>query len=102
MKKILNLSFLILLLGSLSSCIGTAKLSTQGAEVRYVTKAEAPKACKELGEVGFESFESSSSFPETKIMFKNKTAKMGGNFLVFDILKSPNVASGRAYHCELD
>jgi len=99
MKKVLSLVLIVLLMSSLSACVSPAKLIVAAEDVKYVTKSEAPENCTLLGEVAFESFESSGSIKETKIMFRNKTARMGGNFLVFDYLNGPNDANGRAYNC---
>ena len=94
-------------------CItGCVSLNAGGAMVQYVTKAEAPKTCKLIGEVavgvgasGFQTIPQSAG--DTKILMRNQVAKMGGNFLVVDDISSrPEdegsmsfAGSGRAYQC---
>jgi len=82
-------------------------LTEGGKNVRYVVKEEAAKDCQELGEVsvGNESFGMPpTSIEEVKTRMRNKTAEMGGNFLVIDAISSlANVefkGSGRAYKCK--
>ena len=104
MKKILSLILVILLLGMFSSCAST--LTVKGKEVKYFTKAEAPSNCKEIGEVEL-GFPKPISVSEAKIKLRNKTAEMGGDFLVIDTIEVNGEgaskyydATGRAYKCE--
>ena len=90
---------------------GCISLTPGGTSVKYVTKAEAPKECKLLGEVdigsgamGFEP--QATNMRDAKILMRNKAAEMGANFLVIDDIESENgehtktySASGRAYLC---
>jgi hypothetical protein len=69
----------------LASCSGLNE-STQN--VKYSTKSEASKDCKELGEVSVGSFLPHVTMESVKNEMRNKTAAMGGNFLVIDEIKS--------------
>ena len=103
----------------LASCSG---LNESAQNVKYSTKSEAPKDCKEIGEVSVGSFLAHVTMESVKNEMRNKTAAMGGNFLVIDEIKSvssstpPTVGSnglmmgggfsssgyagsGRAYQC---
>ncbi len=88
--------------------ISCASLTERGKKVKYVTKQEADSGCEELGEVvvgeGLSMGEINIS--QLKIQMRNKTAEMGGNFLVIDTIdKNSNGKSyyysgtGRAYKC---
>jgi hypothetical protein len=89
----------------LSSCAG---LNESGQHVKYATKSEAPKDCKELGEVSIGTLFPLFDMVSVKNSMRNKTAEMGGNYLVIDEIKSVHSAngsdsgyagSGRAYQC---
>ena len=103
----------------LASCSG---LNESAQNVKYSTKSEAPKDCKEIGEISVGSFIAHMTMESVKNEMRNKTAAMGGNFLVIDEIKSvssytpPTVGnnglmmgggssssgyagSGRAYQC---
>jgi PBP1b-binding outer membrane lipoprotein LpoB len=103
----------------LASCSG---LNESAQNVKYSTKSEAPKDCKEIGEVSVGSFLPHMTMESVKNEMRNKTSAMGGNFLVIDEIKSvssstpPTVGanglmmgggssssgytgSGRAYQC---
>src|ERR1700733_1719228 len=69
----------------LASCSG---LNESAQNVKYSTKSEAPKECKELGEVSVGSFLPHVTMESVKNEMRNKTAAMGGNFLVIDEIKS--------------
>ena len=105
MKRISALIFMILLAVFTSSCMAT--LTKGGKSVKYVTKAEAPSDCKEIGEVEL-GFPKGGSVSDVKIKLRNKTAEMGGNFLVIDTIEVAYDqnggkyydGSGRAYKCE--
>jgi hypothetical protein len=73
---------LLLVLASCSS------LNESAQNVKYSTKSEAPKDCKELGEVSVGSFLPHVTMESVKNEMRNKTAAMGGNFLVIDEIKS--------------
>jgi hypothetical protein len=102
----------------LDSC--STDLNEAARNVKYSTKSEAPKDCKELGEVSVGEVSLSSPFnalpniESVKNAMRNKTNEMGGNFLVVDTINSVAVASnaatgapgstrfvgsGRAYQC---
>jgi hypothetical protein len=72
----------VLLLASCSS------LNESAQNVQYSTKSEAPKDCKEIGEVSVDSFLPHVTMESVKNEMRNKTAAMGGNFLVIDEIKS--------------
>src|SRR5580698_4751674 len=72
----------VLLLASCSS------LNESAQNVQYSTKSEAPKDCKEIGEVSVGSFLPHVTMESVKNEMRNKTAAMGGNFLVIDEIKS--------------
>ena len=69
----------------LASCSG---LNESAQNVKYSTKSEASKDCKELGEVSVGSFLPHITMESVKNEMRNKTAAMGGNFLVIDEIKS--------------
>src|SRR5271154_3977589 len=69
----------------LASCSG---LNESAQNVKYSTKSEAPKDCKEIGEVSVGSFLPHVTMESVKNEMRNKTAEMGGNFLVIDEIKS--------------
>lgn len=95
MKKTFVLAFSALLL-----CVGclTAQLTPGGTNVEYVTKQEAPKAYKLLGDVSFGGLEGGSSVQDTIVRMRNKTAEMGGDFLVIDVIeKHYNDQGGQWY-----
>jgi hypothetical protein len=69
----------------LASCSG---LNESAQNVKYSTKSEAPKDCKEIGEVSVGSFLPHMTMESVKNEMRNKTAAMGGNFLVIDEIKS--------------
>ena len=50
--------------------------------------SEAPKDCKEIGEVSVGSFLPHVTMESVKNEMRNKTSAMGGNFLVIDEIKS--------------
>ena len=104
MKDLVKASSALLAVIGLSSCAG---LSTQGEKIRYVTKEEAPKDCKEIGDVTVGRIINLYSMKDVKNAMRNETAKMGGNFLVIDqtnYIPNPNglggyEGTGRAYQC---
>ena len=69
----------------LASC---SRLNESAQNVKYSTKSEAPKDCKEIGEVSVGSFFAHMTMESVKNEMRNKTAAMGGNFLVIDEIKS--------------
>lgn len=69
----------------LASCSG---LNESAQNVKYSTKSEAPKDCKEIGEVSVGSFLPHVTMESLKNEMRNKTSAMGGNFLVIDEIKS--------------
>ena len=69
----------------LASCSG---LNESAQNVKYSTKSEAPKNCKEIGEVSVGSFLPHVTMESVKNEMRNKTSAMGGNFLVIDEIKS--------------
>ena len=69
----------------LASCSG---LNESAQNVKYSTKSEAPKDCKEIGEVSVGSFLPHMTMESVKNEMRNKTSAMGGNFLVIDEIKS--------------
>jgi hypothetical protein len=88
-----------------ASCAG---LKESAQNVRYSTKSEAPKECREIGEVSVGSIFPLFDMTSVKNAMRNKTAEMGGNYLVIDDLKSVQstngssggyAGSGRAYQC---
>lgn len=98
----------VLLLAS-SACV---KLDKRAEKVKYVTKAEAPASCSLLGEVEVsdQGFRGPGDIPqslgELKTVMRNRTADLGGNFLVIDemdTVKGENgseyMGTGRAYKC---
>jgi hypothetical protein len=101
------LAFMVCSVALIFCCTTPQTLTEAGKTVKYVTKQEATSGCKELGEVtvGKESFGMPpTSIEEVKVRMQNKTAEMGGNFLVIDAITSfGNVefsGSGRAYKCK--
>ncbi len=83
-------------------------LNESGQNVKYATKTEAPAECKEIGEVSVGSLVSMYDMTSVKNSMRNKTAEMGGNYLVIDGIKSiastngssnGYVGTGRAYQC---
>ena len=95
----------------LSSCVG---LNEAAKSVKYSTKSEASKDCKEIGEVSVGSIVTLYTIESVKNAMRNKTTEMGGNFLVIDEVKSVSsgsgvsntaggtsgyTGSGRAYQC---
>ncbi len=70
------------LLGSCSS------LDESAQNVKYSTKSEAPKDCREIGEVSVGSILPHLTMESVKNEMRNKTSQMGGNFLVIDEIKS--------------
>ena len=97
----------------LGSCAG---LDESAQDVKYSTKSEAPKNCTEIGEVSAGSMFALYDMESVKNAMRNKTSKMGGNFLVIDDIKTVSSAvpgangsagnvtsgyrgTGRAYHC---
>ena len=103
--RLLSLITLITTCVLLSSCAG---LNESGQNVKYATKTEAAKDCKEVGEVSVGSLFPLFDMTSVKNAMRNKTAEMGGNYLVIDDIK--NVAgtnggsngyagAGRAYQC---
>jgi hypothetical protein len=101
----------------LSSCVG---LNEAAQNVKYSTKSEASKDCKEIGEVSVGSILPLYTIESVKNAMRNKTTEMGGNFLVIDEIKgvssgssvsnvvggtssytstSGYTGSGRAYQC---
>jgi Domain of unknown function (DUF4156) len=69
----------------LASCAG---LNESAQNVKYSTKSEAPKDCTEIGEVSVGSIFAHLTMESVKNEMRNKTAAMGGNFLVIDEIKS--------------
>jgi hypothetical protein len=105
--KTLSLSVITLLpiCTFLGSCAG---LKDSAQSVTYSTKTEAPKDCTEIGEVSVGSIFSLFDMTSVKNAMRNKTAEMGGNYLVIDELRSVQgtngssggyAGSGRAYRC---
>jgi hypothetical protein len=75
----------------LSSCVG---LNEAAQNVKYSTKSEASKDCKEIGEVSVGSILPLYTIESVKNAMRNKTTEMGGNFLVVDEIKGvPSVSS---------
>ena len=78
----------------LGSC---TELHETAQNVQYSTKSEAPKDCKQIGEVAVGSIIPLFDMTSVKNAMRNKTAQMGGNFLVIDDIKtvsSPAVSPG--------
>ena len=67
---------------------GCSGLNESAQNVKYSTKSEAPKDCKEIGEVSVGSFLPHVTMESVKNEMRNKTSAMGGNFLVIDEIKS--------------
>ncbi len=87
------------------SCAG---LNESAQTVKYSTKSEAPAGCKEIGEVSSGSLVPLFDMTSVKNSLRNKTAEMGGNYLVIDAItnvsdtngrSSGYAGSGRAYQC---
>ncbi len=85
-----------------------SRLSESAQNVKYATKSEAPAVCKEIGEVSAGSLMPMFDMTSVKNSLRNKTADLGGNYLVVDEIKNvPGVngssngyaGSGRAYRC---
>jgi hypothetical protein len=85
-----------------------ASLNESGQNVKYATKTEAPAGCKEIGEVSSGTLMAMYDMTSVKNSMRNKTAEMGGNYLVIDGIKnvpgangssSGYAGSGRAYQC---
>lgn len=85
MKKLMFAGICICAI-SLLSC-GSAQLTEGGKNVQYVTKQEAPKNYTKLGEVSVGETSFASSVAGAITMLRNETAKMGGDFLVIDVLE---------------
>jgi Domain of unknown function (DUF4156) len=116
-----NIVFYVLLaVGALAASCSSLNESAQN--VKYSTKSEAPKDCREIGEVSVGSILAHFTMESVKNEMRNRTAEMGGNFLVIDEIKSVTsstppmigsnglligggsssdgyAGSGRAYHC---
>ena len=71
----------------LASCSG---LNESAQNVKYSTKSEASKDCKEIGEVSVGSFLPHMTMESVKNEMRNKTASAGGNFLVIDSVERPS------------
>ena len=82
-----NIVFYVLLaVGALAASCSSLNESAQN--VKYSTKSEAPKDCREIGEVSVGSILAHFTMESVKNEMRNKTAEMGGNFLVIDEIKS--------------
>ncbi len=81
--------------------VGCASLTEAGKGVRVLK--EAPKNCKELGDLSSGTFASKPSQTDVKNDLRNKTAEMGGNLLVLDsinsVFRGGYSGSGRAFKC---
>jgi hypothetical protein len=104
-QLLLSVTTVIATCAFLGSCAG---LKESAQNVKYSTKSEAPKDCSEIGEVSVGSILSLFDMTSVKNAMRNKTAEMGGNYLVIDDIKSVRDAnggpggyagSGRAYRC---
>jgi len=92
--KMQILCFVVAVLG-FTAC---ATLTPGGQNVTYVTKQEAPTGYTFLGEVSLGMLEYGQSYKDTLIRLRNKTAEMGGDFLVVDSIES--VQSGNSSYFE--
>jgi hypothetical protein len=81
----------IVFYGLLATCVlpaSCSSLNESAQNVTYSTKSEAPKDCREIGEVSVGSIIAHLTMESVKNEMRNKTAAMGGNFLVIDEIKS--------------
>jgi hypothetical protein len=111
--------------GFLAICVlsgSCSSLNESAQNVKYSTKSEAPKECREIGEVSVGAILPHMTIESVKNEMRNQTAAKGGNFLVIDEIKSvssstpPSIGanglmmgggsttsgytgSGRAYQC---
>ena len=90
---------------SFSAC-GTS-LSQGGQQVNYSTKQEPPSDCEMIDSVYHEgTFECEATVSSLQNALRNKTADLGGNFLVIDTIVTINTkdgscfkGAGRAFTC---
>jgi hypothetical protein len=104
-----NRSFSVAALIAACVFVGScASLNESGQNVKYSTKTEAPAGCNEIGEVSVGSLVAMYDMTSVKNSMRNKTAEMGGNYLVIDDIKNVRGANGsssgyagtgRAYQC---
>jgi hypothetical protein len=95
MKKLL-----FVVIGCILLSCASATLTEKGMAVKYVTKEEAPKSCKKINEVYLDEtkFEIANSVNEVQILLRNKTAEMGGNYLVIDVIEKHTPGDGRVWY----
>ena len=83
--KFLSILLSLLFILTFTSCIAVrVALTESGKKVKYSTKAEASSDCQLLDEVDV----SGNSMIDAKTKLRNKTGKMGGNYLVIDVISS--------------
>ena len=93
MKRNLIAMFALLLTASCGTPITSA-----GQRVKYVTKSEAPPECQMIDSVSHDgAFECEPSVTDAQNALRNKTADMGGNFLVIDVVIAQNTENGTCY-----
>ena len=109
MKKLFLFLIFIVSSSLFISCL--EKLTKEGANVNYVIQEKAPKDCKMISAL---SDTKGSSSSDLIVRMRNKTATLGGNFLVIDVMDSATrivgtgksvtssvyySGAGRAYKC---
>jgi O6-methylguanine-DNA--protein-cysteine methyltransferase len=104
-KRSSSLIALLTLCTLVSSCAG---LKESAASVKYTTTTLAPSDCNALGEVSAGSIISYWTMTSARNALLNRTAAMGGNFLIIDDLYRVSglngtfagfAGHGRAFQC---
>lgn len=103
MKNVPFLVALFVLLFSIASFGLLTQLTEDGEKVKYVKNKKAPANCEEVGTVSSGFIQLNMSENELIKQLRNKTANLGGNFLVVESVEASDATfkgKGTAYKCQ--
>ncbi len=103
MKNVPFFLILFMLLFTVASFGLLTQLTEEGEKVKYVKNQEAPANCVEVGIVSSGFIQLNMSENELMKQLRNKTANLGGNFLVVESVEASDATfkgKGIAYKCQ--
>ena len=84
-KKILLLLSVLIIIANISSCATSTALTTEGKNVQYKENGNPPKDAIYLDTIQTKNNDSAVSAVND---LRNKTAELGGNYLIVDMISS--------------
>jgi len=96
MKNIIKISLVLLAVMVVFSGCQTA-LTKEGSSVRVIMKEEPPAGAKMLATIESDMLSNHPSIVSVQNDLRNKTAKLGGNLLVVDVIVATSGEGGITY-----